>query len=185
MLEIGKLCMAIDEKTGGGGKQQPYDTNNGEYVRNPKCVADEKNLVYQKLFGLETNIPIAHPTFGVHDEAYCDFYIRYCLNLKYPNIPEEKITQYLLKHKDYDDKSEFFKGLGYTIDNWNDLYDQIEKNTSFKRKIFSKFDNLRLTFNTETKIFNQYKGCYYSCISTWAVQPDNTVKLVTIIPKGV
>lgn len=41
--------------------------------------------------------------------------------LKNVVIPEEKLTRYLLVHKDKNDKSRFLEQAGYTIENWEIL----------------------------------------------------------------
>jgi hypothetical protein len=42
-------------------------------------------------------------------------------------IPAGKITQYLLVSKEKNDKSAFLANLGYTINNWGDLVNDIKQ----------------------------------------------------------
>lgn len=170
-------------KIGGGNVQELYNENNGQYCRNPKCEEDEKHLIFSKLFGIDANIPIQFPMFGIHDEDYCKLFITYCLNTKYPFIAKEKVTKYLLSFKEKNDKSSFFKKLGYTIDNSDELYNQIICGTSFKNKKLKRFDQLVLSFNTETRILNKNSGKYYFCTSSWAIEKDYTVRFITLIPE--
>ena len=42
-------------------------------------------------------------------------------------IPDEKITDYLLVQKEKNDKSEFLNRLGYTAERWKELVSDIKK----------------------------------------------------------
>jgi hypothetical protein len=167
-------------KPGGGDKPQLYDVNSGEYIRNPKCEEDEKNLVLNKMFGIDTGVPIAYPVYGVHDLDYCKLFVAYCLNTKNPYIDERKITKYLLIHQEKDDKSKLMNLIGYSSENWNELEQQIIKGTTFKIKSKIKLNPMTCTFATYTNIYDKNCNKYRQYISVWAIEKDFSLRFVTL-----
>ena len=170
-------------KKGGGNKPELYSEKTGEYVRNPRCIEDEKNLVMNKIFGVETNKPISYPIFGVHDEEYCELVIKYCLDINNPLLEVDKLTCYLLVQKDKNDKSKLLNQLGYDLSNWKELGEQIIKGTNFKKKRLSRYQSNAFTISAETKIVNKKTNSYYSCTTIWAVQFNFKIRFVTLIPE--
>lgn len=170
-----------DYKKGGGDKKQLYDTENGQYTRNPLCEKDEENLVLSKTFGLETRKPIAYPDIKIHDRDYCELLIAYGLDLRDPFIDNRKITEYLLIKQPSRDKSEFLKHIGYTLNNPDDLYWAIIDGTSFRHKRLSKFTEKSLTFETETVIKDLIRGRNIKLASIWFIRKDFGVNFVTLL----
>lgn len=172
-----------DYKKGGGDKDQLYDKENGQYMRNEQCEKDEENLVLTKIFGINTHKPIVYPTVNVHDNDYCELIIRYCLNLKRPYLDENKIVKYLLIKKEKDDKSNFLNILGYNKNNWQELYKQLLDGTSFDKRKLSNFNEYQLTFETKTIIYDYVKNRKINITSIWNVEKDFTIRFITIIPR--
>ncbi len=56
------------------------------------------------------------------------------LRLEQLDIPVEKITEYLLTKKEKNDKSKFLQSLGYSLENWQDLVNEI-KNIAVKNDL--------------------------------------------------
>ena len=168
-------------KNGGGDKPQLYSKNSGEYIRNPQCEHDEGVLVLSKLFGLNIQEKIAFPTYGIHDDDYCILFIKYCVNYDFPEIPDEKITKYLLVPQNSVDKAKFLNGLGFSLNNPEELYSAIIRGTEFKKKK-PRLKAESFCINTETILYNKDKK-KYSCITSWAVKPDFTLRFVTLIPE--
>lgn len=61
------------------------------------------------------------------------------------DIPVEKITEYLLAKKEKNDKSKFLMSLGYSLQNWQDLLNDIKNiavNNDLVLERTSEFGNL-------------------------------------------
>lgn len=173
----------VDYKKGGGDKKQLYNEANGRYIRNPQCEKDEESIIMGKVFGFKGYGPIAYPNPKVHDMDYCELFMAYCLNLRYPLINDEKITKYLLLWRKDGDKSKFLNMLGYSLNNWQKLSDNILKGTSFKPKIVTRFDLYGVNFKTETVLFNLVKLKNVSVTTVWHIEEDFSVRFVTLIPE--
>lgn len=172
-----------DYKKGGGGKEQLYSEENGEYIRNPQCELDEENIVMSKVFGLKDYGPIAYPDPNVHDMDYCELFMAYCLDFRYPLLDDKKITGYLLLFHEVDDKLKFLNALGYSMDNWRKFGEKLLKGTSFKSKIVTRFNQYGINFKTETILFDLINLKNVSVTTVWHIEKDFSVRFVTLIPE--
>jgi len=170
-------------KKGGGEKQQLYDKNNGEYIRNPICEEDEENLIMIKLFGIDTKKDISYPIVGIHDKDYCELVVKYCLQIKQIYISNDKITNYLLIPELSKDKSKILNLIGYDITNWEELLNQIIVGTDFKKKKLKDFNDKKFTINAETKIWDKIYNRYYFCTTAWFIEKDFSLRFITLIPE--
>lgn len=167
--------MAI--KPGGGNKMQPYDKTNGEYV-NEQCEKDKEDVIINYLFGFDRSAPVVYPTKGIHDEEYCGCVLDNVVDKHNPIVDTRKVTDYLLVFKEDSDKSKYFKLLGYDMNNWEKLYDQIKSGVNFQVRRF-EFGTYCCKIVAEHKILNLNNGRYYTIHSVWELQKDFKVKFIT------
>lgn len=95
-------------------------------------------------------------------------------------IPEEKLTKYLLVALPKDDKSKFLAQAGYTLDNWQ----QLEQDLQFK--ILTQPAELIETNRYGKKYVIRGRlpginGVELSILSIWMVT-NGTTKFVTLVP---
>ena len=93
-------------------------------------------------------------------------------------IAPEKITGYLLVKKQKNDKSAFLAKLGYTMENWNDLLEDIKKLVTD--------NNATLQNETQFGSFYQVKGKLrdFSVVTIWLQQNQKeNFKFITLFPE--
>ncbi len=93
------------------------------------------------------------------------------------DIPEEKITEYLLAKKEKNDKSKFLLSLGYSKENWQDLLDDI-KNIAISNELIlerkSEFGNL---YSIKGALKRKF------IITIWLKQMDKDIyRFITLYP---
>jgi hypothetical protein len=99
------------------------------------------------------------------------------LRLEQLDIPVEKITEYLLTKKEKNDKSKFLQSLGYSLENWQDLVNEI-KNIAVKNDLvlerISEFGNL---YSIKGKLKNKL------IITIWLKQVNKDIyRFITLYP---
>ena len=127
----------------GGDKLQFYDSKNGEYSEKEKKTFNEKDkesLALAHYFGIkEIDLVIHWPDSKIHDEEYCDLFVKYSRNsIKYFKMNDSKAI-YLLTPQEANDKSKFLNELGYTLENFGSLISDIYCNTNIQTLTFSRF----------------------------------------------
>jgi hypothetical protein len=99
-------------------------------------------------------------------------------------IPEEKLTKYLLVLLSKDDKSKFLAQAGYTLENWQQLEQDL------RAKVLTQLAELIETNRYGKKYlirarFRGTNGVELSTLTIWMVT-DGTTRFVTLVPdKGV
>ena len=167
-------------KEGGGNQLQPYDPNNGRYIDETKNDNDITLLLSKKLFNCKIDEKIPFPKYGVHDDNYAKLYICYCVDFENLRLDDEKFLNYLFKPRPKDDKSKLLNNYGYEIDQWQDLREQLIKGTDFKVKGSLRYKMNVYSFATYTYIENKLKGKKEKIITIWSVEPNNSLRFVTI-----
>ena len=169
-------------KIGGGEHLQYYDENDGKYDDQAKKRLndeDKKALTLVHYFGLSYSYLVFHwPLYNVHDNEYCDIFVKYVR--KYIKEYEMDINKafYLLTYQTGHDKSEFLKKLGYDVNDPEKL----------KNDICCYTDASTLTFSRLTK------DCF-RCIaktilmgkivtSIWELKRNFKIRFITLIPGG-
>ena len=169
-------------KKGGGNKLQLYDESTGQYDEETKArinEEDKKALVLVHYFGVPYNELSFHfPIYGLHDDEYCDIFVKYARKvIKRFDIDNDKMI-YLLKYHSANDKSEFLNKIGYSSDNPDELCSDIYCHT-----------------DVQTLTFTRYKKGYLGCIakttlkgkvvtSVWSLEKNFHIRFITIIPGG-
>lgn len=92
-------------------------------------------------------------------------------------IPKEKITGYLLVHKEKNDKSAFLSKLGYSIENWEELANDIS-NLVIKNEAFLQS---RSTFGDMYEVHGNLKGVGIVTIWLLAVGTEK-FRFITLYP---
>jgi len=102
------------------------------------------------------------------------------LTLENIEIPDQKLTQYLLIELPKDDKSKFLAQANYTLDNWQTL-----KQDLYNLAISEAAEYLNETvYGKKYKIRGELQGINQvklKVITIWIVS-DNIAKFVTLIP---
>lgn len=73
------------------------------------------------------------------------FFVNMKLRSDQLDIPAEKLTEYLLTKKEKNDKSKFLISIGYSLENWRDLLNDIKQiavNNDLVLERKSEFGNL-------------------------------------------
>lgn len=92
-------------------------------------------------------------------------------------VSEEKITDYLLVQKNKNDKSNFLKELGYSIENYQDLIRDILQIAVTYDAVLSGSSEFGNLYKIQGPLKNQL------VITIWIEQlPDNTFRFVTLYP---
>lgn len=169
-------------KTGGGNHLQYYDVNDGQYDDQSKKrmnEEDKKALVMVHYFGLPYDDLIFHwPLFNVHDDEYCDVFVKYVR--LYINDFEMDISKanYLLTYQADHDKSEFLKKIGYDQSGLDNLCEDICHCTDVTSLTFSRITKDCLKCMAKTTL----KGKLVT--SVWELKPNFSVRFITLIPGG-
>lgn len=79
-----------------------------------------------------------------------------------------------------DDKSKFFKIHGYTLENADELYEQIMNGTKFNQAKFEKMTEYGIIVSIPTKIFSHRKGSAVEFKTIWICTEDRWLRLVTV-----
>ena len=93
-------------------------------------------------------------------------------------VDPAKITNYLLVPKDKNDKSRFLNDLGYSLDNWEDLANDICKIINENEAIFQKSSPFGGDlFEVKGQLRN------FGIVTIWLLlESENTFKFVTLFP---
>lgn len=123
-------------------------------------------------------INIRFPYYKIHDEEYCNLFLkifsRYIKNFK---IKEAKLD-YLLTSRVKDDKSKFLNSLGYNLNNKNILLNDIIENTDLKSLTYHQISEYGFICEGKTIL----KGKIV--ITGRELEKDLTLRLITLIPGG-
>ena len=151
-------------KPGGGKKPEPYDPNTGQYTSKSKIQENELKSVFTKSFLDLKNKD--YPIYGVHGEAYCILYVNDVVKGVEINISDNKISDYLLRPLEKDDKSHFFELHGY-------------KRSDSKKVKYNKITDKGLFVEMPTKIYSYKEGKYITITTIWKY--DKTTKTLQFI----
>ena len=169
-------------KKGGGNKLQFYDDADGQYDDETRAKLnedDKKALVLVHYFGISYNeSPFHFPTYGIHDEEYCDIFVKYSRNLvKNLSIDKNKAL-YLLSRNTANDKSAFLVSIGYSLNNQDELISDICYHTDLHSLIFARHKK-------------GYLGCVAKTVlngrvvtTVWSLERDLSLRFITLIPGG-
>ena len=176
-------------KTGGGGKPELYDPENGQYTDEEKNALFEQelgNIVLRNLFhDKENTYEPRYPIDGFHTKIYCLFYVRETVAGSEIYVDDAKVRDYLVVLHEQNDKSKFFKKMGYTKDNWQELHKEIYAGSDSKKVKFNKLNKhgLRVEIETEIPILNE-KPLYMRFKTIWLYdEKTKKLKFITAIPK--
>ena len=169
-------------KIGGGNHLQPYDDATGQYDEEEKARINEEEkqaLVLSHYFKLPLNDLVFHfPIYGLHDEEYCDLFVKQAREtIKSLDVADEKML-YLLTHVKDRDKSSFLNQLGYTSLRPDELKSDIVCNTDLTTLSFSRFTPMWFKCVAKTTL----RGKIVTTV--WELRNDFTPRLITIIPGG-
>lgn len=175
-------------KKGGGGKQELYDPENGQYTdeEKAKLLDDEiSNMVMRYIFGLDDTFDPRFPIFGFHNDEYCELYVKHRICKLYRCLSYNKI-EYLLTPISKNDKSNFFKLLGYGLNDTdkNILYKEIIDGTDFTKRKFNKLNEFGLFIKAPTKLYNKNRTKFVYITTIWKYGKDEKLTFITAIPKA-
>ncbi|HRZ27101.1 MAG TPA: hypothetical protein P5295_09865 [Spirochaetota bacterium] len=98
-------------------------------------------------------------------------------------IPEEKFTRYLLVKRDFDDKSQYLKKAGYTIENYSILINDIKSMIIQNEAIEDKTDEYG-TFYTVTGKLTGTSNQNLRVTTIWMKRKaDGVFQFITLIPE--
>ena len=174
-------------KKGGGEKLQLYDPKNGEYTDEDKkkLFEDEmSNIVLRCIFNDDDTYIPRYPIFGFHDDDYCRLYVGYCIKKPHFFINKKKVTDYLLTFRKNSDKSLFFKKQGYTLENSNELYNQLIEGSNIDTIKYNKIHPYGLNVEMTTTIQSITYNKKIAMKSIWRFEEDNNrLMFITVILK--
>jgi hypothetical protein len=75
--------------------------------------------------------------------------------------------------------------LGYNLENWYTLYEDIIKGTDFKAKRLSEFSEKKLTFICQTVLRNKTNNNNIHVQTCWNVDEDFSIHFVTMIMRRI
>lgn len=141
-------------------------------------------MVQRYIFGNTNTYYPRYPILGFHTNEYCELYVKRAIYEFSPILDYEKV-RYLLRPADKDDKSLFFKLLGYNNDEIGkkELFFEIMKNSDFSRMKFQKLNQYGLFVKVPTNIYNKKKRIYMGITTIWKYLEDKNFYFVTAIPK--
>ena len=145
-------------KIGGGSMPELYNPDNGQYTDEQKSKLLEvelSNIVLRYLFGQAGTFDPRYPIHGFHSDEYCELYVKYRISIIYRNLSYDKIN-YLLTYRNKNDKSNFFRLLGYELNEGdiNTLFKEIMDGSNFTKMKFNKLNQYGLFVKVPTKIRN-------------------------------
>ena len=92
-------------------------------------------------------------------------------------IPEEKLTDYLLVQKEKNDKSAFLYKLGYTKDNWNELLNDIKYTATHNEAVLQQSTPFGDMYEVKGKLKN------FGVVTIWLLAIDSEkYKFITLFP---
>lgn len=169
-------------KKGGGNLPQLYDIETGQYDDETKTKInenDKKSLVLVHYFGIHYNeLDFHFPAYGLHDDEYCDIFVKYCRRIIRNFDVDINKCVYFLRPTVKNDKSKFLVSLGYSISNPENLLSDIYCNTYVDTLTFSSFNKGYLRCIAKTIL----KGKIVT--SVWELKTNFHIRLITIIPGG-
>lgn len=174
-------------KIGGGGMPELYDPDNGQYTDEQKSKlleAELSNIVLRYIFGLDRTFDPRYPIYGFHSDEYCELYVKYRISIIYRNLSYDKIN-YLLTYRNKNDKSYFFRLLGYELSEGDikSLFKEIMDGSNFTKMKFNKLNQYGLFVKVPTKIRNKKTLEYISITTIWKYTKDERIHFITAIPK--
>ncbi len=96
-------------------------------------------------------------------------------------IPEAKLNKYLLVWKPKNDKSQFLAQAGYTIDNWQELEDDLKK-LLVNEATYDKFSNFGDIYEIKG-ILQGRNGVSLNVATYWIIDSlTNETRFVTLLP---
>lgn len=170
-------------KKGGGNKPQLYDPDNGQYSDEEKKVFFEQemsNIVLRYIFGAKGTYEPRFPINGFHNADYCRLFLEHCLPGLNRDFPEEKVTEYLLKKREINDKSSFFALHGYTMANASELYQQLMDRADFSQMEFERLTDFGIKLSVPTEIFSKKEGKRIQIRTIWIYQRNEMMHFVTV-----
>ena len=174
-------------KIGGGGMPELYDPDNGQYTdeqKNKLLEGEISNIVLKYIFGLDGTFDPRYPIYGFHSDEYCELYVKYRISNFYKNLSRDKI-KYLLTFRNKNDKSNFFRLLGYELNesDTNSLFKEIMDGSNFAKMKFNKLNQYGLFVKVPTKIRNKKTLEYVFITTIWKYTKDGRIFFITAIPK--
>jgi len=170
-------------KKGGGGYQELYDPENGQYTdeEKNKFLDDEiSNIVMRYIFGLNDTYDPRFPIFGFHSEEYCELYVKHRIYKDYKDLDYNKIDNYLLKPLDKNDKSYFFKLHGYDKSKRDELYKQIIDRTDMSKMEFDHLNEYGILVEAPTKLYSYTDKKDINIWTVWIYKMDEWFHFVTV-----
>lgn len=102
---------------------------------------------------------------------------------EYAIIPEEKFTRYLLVNREFDDKSQFLRIAGYTINNYQILINEIRILMSENEAVEGRTDEYG-TFYKLSGLIKGPTGIKLMVTTIWIERKvDGLFQFVTLIPE--
>lgn len=187
----GRICMKY--KIGGGGHLQPYDKEDGQYTDKDKAEIakkDMENLMMVYLFGFDySELRFHFPKMGIHDDDYCDYFVRYVKdNHLYgePFMEETKLSKYLFYQRSVSDKSKYMiEVLGFENgpNGWNKarlaIIDGMDLETM---KYTAPFLNDCLEVSVESSVYDS-DGIKHDIITIWQLKDNLILRFITLKPR--
>lgn len=182
-------------KIGGGGRLQPYDEEDGQYTdmgleMQGNIELDTLIDVYEYPPTSDTDKTISFPDKDKHTLSYYKKFVEYVGRYRLygkAGIADQKISNYLFKKKDRNDKSKFMIGVLKYANNqegWNMVKKEILNGTNFHTIRYNKDEpNDFLTIAADTTIHST-DGKIYQVKTIWELHKDLTLTFVTLVPGG-
>ena len=118
------------------------------------------------------------PTPGIHDDEYCDIFVKYCRKNIDSIVINEKKAMYLLMQRAKDDKSSFLNNLGYDVNSSDKLLLDIYNNTQINSLTFSRNEKMCLKCVAKTILNGKI------VTSVWKLKNSLEIRFITLIPGG-
>lgn len=169
-------------KNGGGNHLQYYDEFDGQYDDQTKAKIneeDKKALTMVHYFGLPYNELVFHwPLYNIHDNEYCDIFVKYARKCIKEYEMEINKAIYLLTFQKENDKSAFLNSLGYSINNPEKLKGDIYCYTDIFSLTFSRYTKNCLRCIAKTNLNGKI------VTSVWELKHNFIIRFITLIPGG-
>ena len=171
-------------KTGGGGKPELYNEENGEYTEEEKQkrnFSDFEKMLFHYYLECD-NVDVPFPNYKWNNKNYCDLYIKHLKEEGINHYVEEAKLSYLLSYQEKHDKSTFLKDkLGYDE---HTLYEDIMNNTDFNTAMYSELNKYGLKIIACTSLKSKNDGKIYLVTTVWEIKPNKRARFITLIPGG-
>lgn len=173
-------------KIGGGNKPQEYDENSGRYGSGSlvEFKTAKDGIQYQLITGKEPPMPVFSPKKD--NEEYARWWVDnyFVKELEYKiEFDTRKVTDYLLVHKEKNDKSKFLFLLGYNEKDWKEVYDVIRSQADFTKSCYDELSSYGLKVYLQIKIPNKQKGGFKVAYAIWMIKENNKIKFITLVPE--